>query len=178
MENYDVKFVEKITHLQINKRKELLNYYASMPEQVKLEAHRLQTDFIRQNRHTKIAGKNPEYVYANLLLALNRLKFIEHEQATRRNISLEDAEQATHIKIERIKAAAKRKESPLRDLIELKFFELIKQLRAAGLSWRKVENYISKNHKTHISHAYLHSVYNQIWSERVGTQGEIDDEKS
>lgn len=172
MENYDLKFVEEITKLSNKKRNELLIYYVSMPETVRLEAHRLQTDLIRQNRHWKSTGKNQEYVYANLLLALKRLRFVEHGQATARNIPLEVAKQATQIKIERVKADAKRKESPLRDLIELKFFELIKQLKAEGLSWRLIENYLSKHHKTHVSHAYLRSVYNQIWQERMESKGD------
>ena len=47
---YDLTYVYSLTGLSEPNRKMLINYYARLPEQSRLEAHKLQTDLMRQKR--------------------------------------------------------------------------------------------------------------------------------
>ena len=58
MQSYDLEYVYELTGLSEPNRKRLINYYAKLPEPTRIEAHKLQTDLIRQKReqYTTIPG--------------------------------------------------------------------------------------------------------------------------
>jgi hypothetical protein len=167
MQSYDMDYVYSLTGLSEPNRKRLINYYARLPEQTKIEAHKLQTDLIRQSRDKYDNARQQEFTYAMLLLALAKMKSLELAQTTKKALTDEEAGKITELRIQRILAAKnKGRESKQKHLIEIRFYEEIKNLKEKGLSWREIAEYIKKYHKKKISHGYLQQCYHQIKREK------------
>lgn len=161
--DYDPKDIENILGLPANRRKKLIRYYSSLAESVRIEAHRLQTDYMRQHRDA-YKGKmtQEEFTYAMLLLTLDKMLFIE-EFERQRSATPEQADKAIKLRAARIKASRRvQKPSPTKERILLRYFKLICRLREEdGMSWREVGRYIKKHHHEEISHVYLKKVYEE-----------------
>ena len=166
-EGYDTAYVYSLTGLSEPNRKRLINYYARLPEQSRIEAHKLQTDLLRQKRDKYDNAKHQEFTYAMFLLALAGMKSLESAQAAKRALSDEEAEKITELRIKRILAGKnKGRESKTKHLIEIRFYEEIKNLKDKGLTWRDIAEYIKKYHKKKISHGYLQQCFYQIKREK------------
>ena len=168
MNSEKLEYVYELTGLSEPNRKRLINYYARLPEETRIEAHKLQTDLIRQKRDKYENPRQHEFTYAMLLLALTRMKSLESAQGTKRALNDEEAERITEIRIQRIlDRKNKGRKSEQKHLIEIRFYEEIKNLKDKGLSWRDIADYISKYHKKKISHGYLRQCYYQIQKEKI-----------
>ncbi len=168
MNSYDQNFVSKLTRAGEEARRKLLSYYARLPEQVKMEVHRMQTELMRQNRNQSARDKQTEFVFACFVLAIRKIERLENGQTGKRELSTEDAKKITELRVERVKSNRKKKASPVKQLIEIRFYEEIKKLRGEGLSWREISTYIAKHHKRRISHAYIQQTFTDLTRNRVG----------
>ena len=90
------------------------------------------------------------------------MKRLEESQNIKSDASIEEAARITEIRMERIKAQHRKKNAPIRDLVEIRYFEEIKRFRSKGVSWRDIAAYIAKYHKHRISHVYLKTCFNRI----------------
>jgi hypothetical protein len=159
---YDLDFVQQLCRLTELQRRDLLRYYTRLPELVRIEAHRLQTDQIRQHRHQMQAGYMAEFSYAMLLIALQMMRSVEHTQQ-RGSLTMEQVQMISEIRIARAKVVKKRKKSPIRHQVEVQYFEEIKRLRVQeGLSWREIAAYLKKYRRLKISHAYLQTLFKEL----------------
>ena len=159
MYKYDLDYVQDLCRLSAGARQSLAKYYIELPETVKIEAFKIQTDLTRQNRNRFVVGKTAEFYYAFFMAALAAMRRIETGQQKKIQLTDEEAGRISAIRLARLKAGHKKKDNPARRLIEIRFFELINRLRGENLSWRDISNYIARFHKHRISHAYLRKVY-------------------
>lgn len=163
MYDYNFAYLERLAGLTAMQRQTLMRYYAKLPEQVRIEAHKLQTDLIRQRRQEQRKDAMPEYCYAMLILALRQMQWIEQSHHLKASLTLEQAKKITEIRLARARAMKKKKDSPLRYLIEVRLFEEIQRLREVeGMSWREVCDYLAKYHRRRISHTYLQRVFTDV----------------
>lgn len=159
MYQYDLDYVQDLCRLPAEARFALAKYYDGLPETVRIEAHKIQTDLARQNRSKFVKQKSSEYYYAMFLLALGMMSRIEHGQQRKIQLTDEEAGRISLIRLSRIKAGRKGKGHPTRRLIEIRYFEMISRLKKENLSWREISKYISRFHKHRISHSYLRKIY-------------------
>ncbi|AAR35491.1 hypothetical protein KVP06_10660 [Geobacter sulfurreducens] len=158
--DYDPRNIENILGLTAKRRKKLIRYYSSLAEPVRIEAHRLQRDCMRQYREAyRGTVTQEEFSYAMLLLALDKMLSIE-EFERQRNVTSEHADKAAKLRAARIKASRRvQKPSPTKERILLRYFKLICRLREEEkMSWREIARYIKKHHHEEISHVYLKKV--------------------
>ena len=162
MYTYDLNEVYRLTGLSDSKRKSLVYYYYKLPESIRIEAHKLQTDLIRQHRNKIAKSKENEFYYSFFLLALHKMQSIETGTKRKESLSEDQLKKLDFIRKERIKSSHKKKSSPLKKLIEIRYFELINKLRSENVSWRDISVYIAKYHKKRISHQYLKKCFEDI----------------
>jgi len=158
----DVEKIDRLTGADRDRRRLLCKFYSTMSEEDRVGAHRLAGEFVRQER-----GKvklDELYFYSALIRALNQM-YGERREVLHRKAALTD-DQAADISSKRLasfrsakadKTAKKRRKKA--QLISIRFLELLKKLRADGLSWRDISDYILKYHHKKISHQYLKEVY-------------------
>jgi hypothetical protein len=142
---------------------------AAQGEGTKIEAVKLQTDLIRQYRmEHRNQLMSAEFAYAMHALALVKMVWMEAANE-RKGADLSDAEFAKvrAIRIDRIKSKKRKKASPKKELIRIRFFVLIKKLREEGLSWREVANYLALRHKTKLNHSYIRESFIELSAEKT-----------
>lgn len=164
--HYDQKEVDRLSGTTEAQRATLFRWLAKQGEQTRIEAAKLQTDLIRQNRQQSDKSKHPEFVFAMHILALVKMHWIETAQSQKVQMSESEAAKLTGIRIERIKAQRRKKSSPKKEAIRIRFYHEIKMLRENGLSWRQVSDYIAKNHKTRIGFSYLRETFAELTEEK------------
>jgi len=163
----DMAYVVQLTGFSVKTRRALSRYYAGLPAQGRIEIHRSQFALIRRHRKKKISGKEPEFFHAMLLLALHRMSVIEktdqpHRKGSR---SSEKIQEAQRIRKMRIQAHHKRKPAEVKDKVKA-IFEVIRQLRNRGDSWRETSKYLAGRHRLKISPDYLKRCFDQIITEQ------------
>jgi len=164
---YDLQEVKRLSGWPAERRDELMRYYGKLPENLRLEVMGRQRDLIWKNsKQQKIKGKEIEFFYAMLLRAVHQLRQLETAEQRKQTLTDEEIAKIETIRRNRIKAAHHKKKSPLKRIIEVQFYELIKRLRGEGLSWRDISAYIARYHKRRISHAYIAAAYKTISAEK------------
>lgn len=162
MYKYDSDYIQELTGIGTAEADSLVKYYAKLPENVRIESFKLQTDLSRQNKDKFDKDHASEYYYGMHLLALRAMKRIETAQATKDSLTEEEALKLNKIRIERIKAGRGKKDSKKARLIKETLFHEIKNMYYnEGLSWREISDFIAKYHKTRISHGYLQQKFNE-----------------
>jgi len=162
MYKYDTEYIKELTGISTAEANSLVKYYSKLPENVRIESFKLQTDLARQNKDKFDKEKASEYYYGMHLLALRAMKRIETAQATKDSLNEEEALKLNKIRIERIKAGRGKKDSKKARLIKETLFHEIKNMYYnEGLSWREISDFIAKYHKTRISHGYLQQKFNE-----------------
>jgi len=159
----------EITGLNLEKRAQMARYYASMPDDDRIEAHRLQGDLIRQYRSEWKGKIDADFFYGLLCLALWKMQWTREALSKKSALTAEEAEKITQRRLSSFKSIQierKRKASRKANIIDLKLYHVVTKLRSEGLSWRQVSEYLAKYHKTNISHAYLRDVYTRKTTER------------
>jgi len=162
MYEYDLSEVGRLTGFSAKRRQELSRYYSDLPDKVRIEAHKIQADLIQQNWDKKAKDKDFEFVYAFFLIVLDMMERAETGQSRKTTLTDEELKKIAKIRRERIKADHHKKGAPTKQIIEVRFFELIKKLQGERLSWRDISKYISRFHKKKISHTYLKQCYEEI----------------
>ncbi len=166
--DYDIKLVDELSSTTATQRAANFRWLALQGELTKIEAAKLQTDLIRQHRRQGMGQTmTPEFVYAMHALALVKMVWAETAQR-RKGATLTDAEfeKVQEIRVERIKGKKRKKASPKKNLIRVRFFQLIQTLREKGLSWREISDYLSTHHKIKLAHSYIREIFKELASEK------------
>jgi len=162
MYKYDLDYVNEITGIATKEADSLVKYFSKLPESVRIESFKLQTDYARQNKVQFDKERSAEFYYAMHLVALRAMKRVETAQATKDALNEEEALKLHKLRMERIKAGRGKKDSRKARLIKETLFHEIKNMYySEGLSWREISEYIAKYHKTKISHGYLQQKFNE-----------------
>jgi hypothetical protein len=164
MIEFDQERITELTDLNLNERKSLIQWYVEQPEQVKLEAHKLQLDLLRQNRH-KQKGHATEFSYSMLIEALRKMKWIEGSLSEKANLTPEQGKKINDFRIERAKARArerKQKPSLKKNSMDVQLFHIIKRCREEKFSWRMTTEYLAKHHKFKASHTYVKQTFERL----------------
>jgi hypothetical protein len=160
MYQHDLDYLMQLCRLTELQRTALVRYYLNLPELVRIEAHALQTDLIRQHRQERRSDCPAEFAYAMLLLALQKMRYTEDGLQRKGRVSLEDARRISELRIQRAKVGKKERTSPLRCKVEVQHGELIKRLRdTERMSWREIAAYLQRYHRLQVSHTYLRSCF-------------------
>ena len=166
--DYDIKNIDELSGTTAAQRASNFRWLALQGEQTKIEAIKLQTDLIRQFRKEhKNQLMSPEFAYAMSALALVKMVWMEtaqHRKGTK--LSEEEFSKMQEIRIDRVKAKKRKKGSPKKEIIRIRFFDLIRKLREEGLSWRDISDYIAIHHKTKLTHGYIRESYNELVEEK------------
>ena len=168
--DYNIKTIDEISGTTAAQRAANFRWLSLQGEQTKIEAIKLQTDLIRQYRHEhRNQQMTPEFAYAMSALALVKMIWLEKAQS-RKGGKLSDGEfaQVQEIRIDRIKAKKKKKGSPKKELIRVRFFQLIQTLRGKELSWREISDYLATHHKVKLAHSYIRETFMELTMEKDG----------
>ncbi len=167
----DPLIVDQLSKTTAARRDELFRWLARQGEATRLEAFCLKDDLAQQNQGLYHKDHRVEYHYAMFVCALVKMVWIETAQAEKKAVTDEEAKTLTARRIARIKAQHKRKSSPKREVIRVRFYEEIRTLRAEGLSWLQITNYIKTFHKEKFALTYLKKVFEQLEQEKMGIDG-------
>jgi hypothetical protein len=171
MNDYVIGEVDRLTRTTEAERQSLVNWFSNQGEQTRLEAFKLQGDLVRQSWNEKAKEYKTEFFYSKFIDAVNKMQWTETAQRQKQALTVEEAKKITEIRISRIKAKRKKKSSPLRDLIRIRFYEEIKHLKQAGLSWREISEYIALHHKKRFSHGWLQQCFEKLTKEKEECHG-------
>jgi len=167
----DPLIVDRLSKTTAARRDELFRWLAQQSETIRIEAFQLKDNLAQQNQAQYHKAHRVEYHYAMFVCALVKMVWLETAQTGKKALTDEEAKTLTERRIGRIKAQHKRKNSPKREVIRVRFYEEIRTLRAEGLSWLEITNYIKMFHKEKFSLTYLKKVFEQLEQERMGIDG-------
>lgn len=162
----DPLIIDKLSKTTVVRRDELFRWLARQSEATRLEAFRLKDDLALQNQAQYQKDHRAEYHYAMFTRALVKMLWLETAQTEKSPVTDKEAKMLTARRIARIKAQHKRKSSPKREMIRVRFYEEIRTLRAEGLSWLQITNYIKMFHNEKFALTYLKKVFEQLEQER------------
>ena len=167
--DYEIKTIDELSGTTAAQRAANFRWLSLQGEQTKIEAAKLQTDLIRQQRKQgQGQTMTPEFVYAMHALALVKMVWMETAQQRKgAKLSEEEFAKMQEIRIDRIKSKKKKKGSPKKEIIRIRFFELIRKLREEGLSWREISDYIATHHKTTLTHSYIRESFIELLAEKT-----------
>jgi hypothetical protein len=167
--DYDIKTIDELSGTTATQRAANFRWLSLQGEQTKIEAAKLQTDLIRQHRKQgQGMTMTPEFVYAMHALALVKMVWMETAQQRKgAKLSEEEFAKMQEIRIDRIKSKKKKKGSPKKEIIRIRFFELIRKLREEGLSWREISDYIATHHKMALTHSYIRESFIELLAEKT-----------
>lgn len=167
--DYNIKTIDALSGTTAAQRAANFRWLSLQGEQTKIEAAKLQTDLIRQQRKQgQGMTMTPEFVYAMHALGLVKMVWMETAQQRKgAKLSEEEFAKMQEIRIDRIKAKKKKKGSPKKEIIRIRFFELIRKLREEGLSWREISDYIATHHKMILTHSYIRESFIELSAERT-----------
>lgn len=166
--DYNIKEVDRLSGTTEARRAANFRWLSQQGEQTKIEALKLQTDLIRQHRR-KGEGQQvtPEFTYSMLCLALVNMVWLETAQSRKgSDLSAADFERIQSVRIDRILSRKRKKSSPKKEIIRVKFYQLIKSLREKGLSWREISDFLRIHHKTRLTFSYIRECYLQLTEEK------------
>lgn len=155
--NYNIQYIDELSGTSASQRTKNNRWLAQQGEQTRIEAIKLQTDLVRQNRKQQQGQTiTPEFLYAMHALAIAKMIWAETAQQRKGSkLSDEEFEKMQEFRIDRIKSKKRKKSSPKKELIRVRYLELIKTLREKDLSWREISAYIATHHKTKLTHSYI-----------------------
>jgi hypothetical protein len=162
MPEYDLVEVDRLTGMSPETRHGLVRWYGGLPEALRIEAHTAQTDVAREARSKKRKDREAEFHYAMFLRALYRMRSVPELTHQKAEPSEEELARIEEIRRSRIQADHRSRPQRLASVVETKHYELIRRLRAEGLSWRDISRYIARYHKQKISHTYLKRCFDRI----------------
>ena len=158
--------VGNLSKTTAERRDELFRWLAKQGEATRKELVKLQGDLAAQHRPQYDKAYRVDFYYAMQVLALAKMHWAETAQAQKATLTSAEAADLTARRTARIKAIAKRKASPKKELIRVRFFEEIKRLKAEGLSWRQIALYIKTYHKVSLAFGYLRNTFEALDKEK------------
>ena len=165
--NYDIAVIDQLSGTSAAQRATNFRWLAKQGEPTKIEAGKLQTDLIRQQRRHGSQTMTPELAYAMHALAVQKMVWLETAQQRKgAQLSEEEFAQVQAIRINRIQSKKRKKSSPKKDIIRVRFYQLIQTLRGKNLSWREIADYLATHHKVKLAHSYIRESYNELTAEK------------
>jgi len=175
MYEYDLNFVDSLLGDEVSKLKnKLVNFFSRLSFALQTEVFKIQLGirerFIKEKGREFFRAKVPEFNYACFLLAIKQIYDFEQKLKRKSQWSDEEALMASKFRIEKFRALKQKKErkTKVKNLIEVRFYELIKKLKFEGnLSWRDIEKYLALNHKVKISYSAIRKNFLKIYHEEL-----------
>ena len=158
--------VDNLSKTTAARRDELFRWLAKQGEATRIELVKLQGDLAAQHRPQYDKARRTDFFYSMQVLALAKMHWAETAQAQKTTLSTTEAAELTARRTARIKAITKRKASPKKELIRVRFFEEIKRLKAESLSWRQIALYIKTYHKISFAFGYLRNTFEVLEKEK------------
>lgn len=153
------------------RRSGMARYYGRLTEAERVEAIRLAYDLAKQNMEKAdedIRGK-PEFFYAMLCLSTWKMNWIREALMKKNpNLTPEQSQEIAERRLASVLSARndRMKRGRLKVLLDVRLYNVVRELRDKGLSWRECTGYLKKFHKTQISHVHLRSIFLRITKER------------
>jgi hypothetical protein len=140
-----------------------LRWFGNQPRLIQLEAIKFQTDLLRQQRKTGVKI-TPEFALELLAEASRKMSYEEEKLKLKTRLTHEEAGKISERKIQRFRAKKqKRKSSPKREIIRVKFFHIVQILRQKeGFGWRNCAQYLGEFHGLNVTHTYLKTVIEDL----------------
>ena len=140
-----------------------LRWFGNQPRPIQLEAIKLQTDLLRQQRE-KGERINPLLALDCLADASRKMRHTEESLAIKEKLTSAEAKTISERKLQRFKASRKKgKPSPKREAIRLKFLPMIQTLRKEeNFGWRNCATYLKQHYNFEISHSHLQKIVEDL----------------
>jgi hypothetical protein len=164
--------MEKISGVCATERDKLARWYGRLNERERLDVHKLQADLWRQRRAELAPLGDSGSSYAALILALAKRQATLSAAERKVSMTPDQAEQVGQMHLDAIQGRHKGKgEGKIARLIRIRWYHEIERLRAKGLSWRELSDYIAKHHKQRVSHTHLKATYERVAANREQVGG-------
>lgn len=140
-----------------------LKWFGNQPRSIQLEAIKLQTDLLRQQRE-KGEKISPLLALDCLADAARKMRHTEEALRLKEKLTTNEAKAISERKLERFKASRKKgKPSPKREAVRLKFYLMIQKLRQEeNFGWRNCATYLEQYHNFKISHSHLQGIVEDL----------------
>ena len=166
----DIKKVDILSKTTVDRRDGLFRWLAAQGDVVRVAVVLEQGEFAARNKDVYQKAFRAEFYYAMLVRAVAKLHWLESSQAQKAALTEDEAQQLSARRRARIKYNAglpRYKPSPKKELIRVRFFEEIKQLREDGFSWPNVAKFLKEYRKASFGHTYLKAIYEALEKERA-----------
>ncbi len=166
----DKKKVDSLSKTTSEKRDELFSWFTSQGDVIRIAAVQEQGELAFRHKDEYQKAYRAEFYYAMLVRAVAKLRWIESSHAQKAALADEEAHELTARRRERFKnkaAARRHKPSPKKEVIRVRFFEEIKQLRGEGFSWRQITEFLKEYRKAVFGWSYLKTTYEALEKERA-----------
>lgn len=152
-----------------SERAAAIKWLSAQGEAIQIEAFKFQTDLLRQRREKGIRV-TPELAYSLLVLVCRKMRFEEDSLRIKQRMTANEAAKIQERRLERMKVFRRGKPSVKKEIIRVKYFHLVQQLRAEGLGWRNCSAYLAKFHNFHVTFSYLKTTILEIERLQNGNQ--------
>lgn len=159
---YDETTITKISKQNLAQRTTNLRWLFRQPEEVQLEAMKIQTSIIRAEQRQG-AKLSDELKLGALASAVNILRKVEQGQQrkTSEDLSVEDFERTEHIRILILKNRKRTKRNTKEGKI-IAQIENIKKLKAEGLSYCRIAEYLKTYSKLDVTGEAIRLVFKKL----------------
>lgn len=161
--NYDIDYIFATTTFSTEDRKKLIQYYAKISEQERIEVEKLKFDIYYQikSKHFN-SDKKSEYSFCCLLLAISKLQSLDPDIRRKRDLSALTSEQRQlqfQRRLARIKELKTKRNSPKKGFV-LDHYDELSEMLAAGFSYRDLAAEIARRWSKvgHINPTYLRTI--------------------
>ena len=166
----DRKIVDSLSKTTAEEREILFQWFTDQGDVVRVAVVREQGEFASRHKGEYQKAYRSEFYYAMLVRAVAKLRWIESAHAQKAALADEEAGELTARRRARIKdktSTRRHKPSPKKEIIRIRFFEEIKQLRSEGFSWRQIAAFLQEYRKESFGWTYLKTTYQTLEKERA-----------
>lgn len=165
----DRKIIDSLSKTTAEKRETLFQWFADQGDVIRVAVVQEQGEFASRHKDEYQKAYRAEFYYAMLVRAVAKVRWIESAHAQKATLTDEEAGELTARRRARIKdktSARRHKPSPKKEIIRIRYFEEIKQLRSEGFSWRQIALFLKEYRKESFGWTYLKTTYQALEKER------------
>ena len=165
----DRKIIDSLSKTTAEERESLFKWFTAQGDVVRVAVIREQGELASRNKSEYQKAYRGEFYYAMLVRAVAKLRWIESAQTQKAALADEEAGELTARRKSRIKdktSSRRHKPSPKKEIIRIRYFEEIKQLRSEGFSWRQIALFLKEYRKESFGWTYLKTTYQALEKER------------
>jgi len=166
----DRKIIDRLSKTTAEGREILFRWFTDQGDVIRVAAVREQGELAARHKDEYQKAYRAEFYYAMLVRAVAKLRWIESSHVQKASLAEEEAGELTARRRERIKdkaRARRNKPSPKKEIIRIRFFEEIRQLREEGFSWRQISIFLKEYRKESFGWTYLKTTYETLEKERA-----------